>query len=799
MGIDLGQAARPKYDPVTTWEYQPEHKIVIRRVDVSNDQAIVPSRSFHGQIKLSPGYEKETFDQYATASLSFGYEADVLNFFLNASAPAVAGRKQKKSDTEEIDALVQLRWLHPDNLETGANGEDKIVPSRSQAAGFWSRVLGTNQIDGGAPIPYFAGQATFSVSATRSDGRTPIFDSQIYKWTPEDNHDPFEADNDGKPGYVSPSGNERTYVWNFGSASEGAGSFPKSSTVSVEVKLGNPKDTDDNSLKATKTINWYTTWSPTETGLQKNVVSSQFGRFVLPDGSPIAISDVKPGDTILCFVEGDPGFSTDSGHVEKIRPVPFENQVPGPGERIEPRVVGQALPTGSGDKVFVFNSTPKVNPDDDPNAPGFEDIRAAREVAAANQQAYQTGKSLTKTTLELQLEIYKAMSFGPAEGLAIEQAIKGVVAIGEFAEASRALKAITPTLEEGAEGTLLASKALRTAERDASIGAKRASEMEKVAVDVERQGARSSQLAKDAKGITNNGETYNPRALEKLRREGCFVAGTPVWMSDGTTKPIEQVKVGDTVLSKNEKTGEIVAKKVTNVSVRADIWTRKLTFDNSAVLETTDEHPLYVDGRGFVKAKEVGIGSSIVTRAGPSAKVVAVEADVRQATVYNFTVDEFHTYFVGDAALWVHNVDCSEFVRNLEVRRPVGDETAGFRQYQIAQAGENELRIGTGGNEIWADGLRVNASTNTVTALEAKFVGDIDRSPYIPGSNAPDFLRDRVLISLNDELTRYASAINDVNNPVKELEMITNNVDAAAYFRGLMQQHSIPGRVVVRP
>ena len=128
-------------------------------------------------------------------------------------------------------------------------------------------------------------------------------------------------------------------------------------------------------------------------------------------------------------------------------------------------------------------------------------------------------------------------------------------------------------------------------------------------------------------------------------------------MSDGTTKPIEQVKVGDTVLSKNEKTGEIAPKRVSHVSVRAAIWTRKLTFDGGVVLETTDEHPLYIEGSGFAKAKEVGIGSSIVTRAGPSAKVVAVEADVRQATVYNFTVDEFHTYFVGDAALWVHNAD----------------------------------------------------------------------------------------------------------------------------------------------
>ena len=114
--------------------------------------------------------------------------------------------------------------------------------------------------------------------------------------------------------------------------------------------------------------------------------------------------------------------------------------------------------------------------------------------------------------------------------------------------------------------------------------------------------------------------------MTRIKQGGCFVAGTPVWMSDGTTKAIEQVKVGDSVLSKNEKTGAVAAKKVLHTSVRQNIWTRKITFDNGAVLETTDEHPLYVDGRGFVKAKEVVIGSSIVTRAGPSAnKVVGTQ------------------------------------------------------------------------------------------------------------------------------------------------------------------------------
>ena len=125
-----------------------------------------------------------------------------------------------------------------------------------------------------------------------------------------------------------------------------------------------------------------------------------------------------------------------------------------------------------------------------------------------------------------------------------------------------------------------------------------------------------------------------------------------------------------------------------HTSVRQNIWTRKLTFENGAILETTDEHPLYVEGRGFVKAKEVGIGSSIVTRAGPGAKVVGVQADVRQATVYNFTVDAFHTYFVGSQALWVHNTDCGDVLSAFQKGELSKDET--IAGAEIAQRGSTK-------------------------------------------------------------------------------------------------------------
>ena len=82
--------------------------------------------------------------------------------------------------------------------------------------------------------------------------------------------------------------------------------------------------------------------------------------------------------------------------------------------------------------------------------------------------------------------------------------------------------------------------------------------------------------------------------------------------------------------------------------------TLALTWSNGETIETTSEHPFYVVGRGFVKAGELGIGTSIVTRAGPSVQLVSAKSGAAQ-TVYNFEVEEFHTYFVGSGEVWVHN------------------------------------------------------------------------------------------------------------------------------------------------
>jgi hypothetical protein len=135
---------------------------------------------------------------------------------------------------------------------------------------------------------------------------------------------------------------------------------------------------------------------------------------------------------------------------------------------------------------------------------------------------------------------------------------------------------------------------------------------------------------------------------------GCFVAGTLVTLGDGSRKAIETVDVGDLVLSQREDGGALGAQRVSHIWEHTVQRTFLLNFSNGEQLETTKEHRLHVDGGGFVPAGRLRPGAALNT---PVNNLVLRGAEERNATtqVYNLEVENFHTYFVGDNLVWVHN------------------------------------------------------------------------------------------------------------------------------------------------
>src|SRR5689334_20142194 len=81
----------------------------------------------------------------------------------------------------------------------------------------------------------------------------------------------------------------------------------------------------------------------------------------------------------------------------------------------------------------------------------------------------------------------------------------------------------------------------------------------------------------------------------------------------------------------------------------------------------TREHPFYVRGKGFVPAGGLAVGNAIITRAGPPLVVASIQWNRRAEgyKVYNFVVEDDHSYFVGltNGGAWVHNQHELRYIR----------------------------------------------------------------------------------------------------------------------------------------
>ncbi|MDR1934352.1 MAG: HINT domain-containing protein [Candidatus Accumulibacter sp.] len=211
---------------------------------------------------------------------------------------------------------------------------------------------------------------------------------------------------------------------------------------------------------------------------------------------------------------------------------------------------------------------------------------------------------------------------------------------------------------------------------------------------------------------------------------GCFVKGTLVHTREGL-KPIEEIKVGDYVLSSPEDgSGKPEYKRVLNTFVHKNKTVRYISSDDHYIerygyyegvdrpqvkvriapsFVATRNHPFWVERVGWTRADvlrdgdllrlvdggfteiykqlpvyrtdDAGVGwvqshpyPSLYPAPGnihdyennriPSHTYKEYDEDMieenhLEVTVYNIEVEDFHTYYVGEIGVWVHNADCS--------------------------------------------------------------------------------------------------------------------------------------------
>jgi hypothetical protein len=152
----------------------------------------------------------------------------------------------------------------------------------------------------------------------------------------------------------------------------------------------------------------------------------------------------------------------------------------------------------------------------------------------------------------------------------------------------------------------------------------------------------------------------------------CFTAGTKVLTDEGE-KNIEDIEVGDRVLAKDENNpdGELAYKEV-----------------GEQIIETTDNHPFWVQGKGWLFADELQVGDKLQKADGSNLtidKVEFVKLD-EPVTVYNFTVADYHTYYVTDLGIWVHNTECDLSPKTLATMGRTNTGNAGLEGGYISKS-----------------------------------------------------------------------------------------------------------------
>ncbi|MCR5609367.1 MAG: HINT domain-containing protein [Lachnospiraceae bacterium] len=175
-------------------------------------------------------------------------------------------------------------------------------------------------------------------------------------------------------------------------------------------------------------------------------------------------------------------------------------------------------------------------------------------------------------------------------------------------------------------------------------------------------------------------------------------------------------------------TGEVGYKKVlkTFVSSKEKLIHIKV---GETFIETTEEHPFWVVGYGFKNAGDIEAGDYVETAEGIEAEITFVETvEVKPTTTYNFEVEDWHTYFVSDVEVWVHN-KCPKKIKEYDVlpyskfntKNTVGDGISGHELLQNAwlEANGKIEKRGVGlSRSNPAIGLKEDPTHSFVTALQ---------------------------------------------------------------------------------
>ncbi|MBU1701342.1 MAG: hypothetical protein KJ970_10690 [Candidatus Eisenbacteria bacterium] len=137
----------------------------------------------------------------------------------------------------------------------------------------------------------------------------------------------------------------------------------------------------------------------------------------------------------------------------------------------------------------------------------------------------------------------------------------------------------------------------------------------------------------------------------------CLLEGTPIRMADGSTKPVEEIQVGDRVLAYDESSTKMKTSEVTSIHKPYIV---NHYFIINEELSATKNHPVLSEGK-WLSVGDLSVGDVLTNPDGWDIEIYTFRKVNEKVKVYNFQV-EAETYVANDFI--VHNKeDCEEYVQ----------------------------------------------------------------------------------------------------------------------------------------
>ncbi|MFC7806710.1 RHS repeat-associated core domain-containing protein [Streptomyces olivaceus] len=296
--------------------------------------------------------------------------------------------------------------------------------------------------------------------------------------------------------------------------------------------------------------------------------------------------------------------------------------------------------------------------------------QAASHVAAAEHRSSQARQSV-KHTATVIIKIVKDL-------VGVDAALD-CFSSGDIGACGETLLNVAGSFAGGIAGKILRKYGAPWKWKEGYKLAKRVTGLVEDLIDGVREIGRASKNLDKAKDALKVAREKTKAAVAKAKslskKESChsFLPGTKVLLSNGTTKPIEDVALGDKIKTTDPETGETTTREVVGTILTKDdkefvdltVTTASAAGTEKpgspappASLVATTTHPFWVESADrWIDAGDLRPGMTLHTSTGDRVTITATHHYTKLQRTHDLTVEGVHTYYVlaGDTPVLVHN------------------------------------------------------------------------------------------------------------------------------------------------